>query len=95
MKLLTKEIIVNGIKQYVLHDDYDAVKIAQYAFSCYSDYNIIDEKLKKVVYEIMMMDADSCMEMDRNQFVNYIENMLHIKIEYITNIHLCDMMSYK
>lgn len=49
MKLLTKEIFVNGIKQYVLHDDYDAVKIAQYAFSCYSDYNIIDEKLKKVV----------------------------------------------
>lgn len=95
MKLLTKEIFVNGIKQYVLHDDYDAVKIAQYAFSCYSDYNIIDEKLKKVVYEIMMMDADSCMEMDRNQFVNYIENMLHIKREYIINIHLCDMMSYK
>ena len=35
-----------------------------------------------------MMDADSCMEMDRNQLINYIENMLHIKIEYITNTHL-------
>ena len=88
MKLLTKEIFASRIKQYVQHDNYDAVKIAQYAFSCYSDYNIIDERLKKVVYEIMMMDADSCMEMDRNQLINYIENMLHIKIEYITNTHL-------
>lgn len=88
MKILTKEIFVSGIKQYIQHDNYDAVKIAQYAFSCYSDYNITDEKLKKVVYEIMMMDADPCMEMDRNQLINHIKDMLHIKIEYITNTHL-------
>lgn len=88
MKILTKEIFVSGIKQYIQHDSYDAVKIAQYAFSCYSDYNIIDEKLKKVVYEIMMMDADSCMEMNRNQLVNIINDMLHIKTECITNKRL-------
>lgn len=45
-----------------------------------SPYIITDEKLKEVVYEIMMMDADSCMEMDRIELVNYIENMLCIKI---------------
>ena len=46
----------------------------------FDGYKITDEKLKEVVYEIMMMDADSCMEMDRIELVNYIENMLCIKI---------------
>lgn len=72
-------MFASEIRQYV-HDNYDAIEIAQYAFLCYSDYIITDEKLKEVVYEIMMMDADSCMEMDRIELVNYIENMLCIKI---------------
>lgn len=74
-------MFASEIRQYVRHhDNYDAIEIAQYAFLCYSDYIITDEKLKEVVYEIMMMDADSCMEMDRIELVNYIENMLCIKI---------------
>lgn len=80
MKLLSKEMFASEIRQYVHHDNYDAIEIAQYAFLCYSDYIITDEKLKEVVYEIMMMDADSCMEMDRIELVNYTENMLCIKI---------------
>lgn len=80
MKLLSKDIFASEIRQFVHRDDYDAPKIAQYAFSCYSDYLITDEKLKEVVYKIMMMDADPCMEMDRIELVKYIENMLCIKI---------------
>ena len=57
MKLLSKEMFASEIRQYVHHDNYDAIEIAQYAFLCYSDYIITDEKLKEVVYEIMMMDA--------------------------------------
>ena len=44
------------------------------------NYKITDEKLNEVVYAIMMMDADPCMEMDRIELVNYIENMLCIKL---------------
>ena len=51
-------MFASEIRQYVHHDNYDAIEIAQYAFLCYSDYIITDEKLKEVVYEIMMMDAD-------------------------------------
>ena len=80
MKLLSREIFVSEIRQYVHHDNYDAQKIAQYAFSCYLNYKITDEKLNEVVYAIMMMDADPCMELDRIELVHYIENMLCIKL---------------